>query len=281
MSVSGPKSLNSLHWRLITSVVLIPLVMGAVLWLPTAAFALVLTLVLARGAWEWCALAGITAPWMRAAYIVLLLGAMALLWPLPQAQFALIVASTLWWGWQSVRLIRLQQVSPRARRAPEVLAAGLLVLLAAWAALVYLHQAATLGPGLVLFLLLLIWTADSTAYFVGRRWGRVKLAPVLSPGKTWAGVYGALVGAALCALLFAGWRDLGSGQTLMLVLVCALTALVSVVGDLYESLLKRRCGVKDSGRLLPGHGGLLDRIDSLIAAAPLFLLGLTLMGVES
>lgn len=281
MNLSGPKSLNSLHWRLITSVVLIPLVMWAVLGLPSAAFALVLTLVLVRGAWEWSALAGITAPWMQAAYSVLLLGAMALLWPFPQAQFALIVASTPWWLWQGVRLLRLQQVLPRARRAPEVLAAGLLVLLAAWAALVYLHQTATLGPGLVLFLLLLIWTADSTAYFVGRRWGRVKLAPMLSPGKTWAGVYGALVGAALCALLFARWRDLGSGQTLMLVLVCALTALVSVVGDLYESLLKRRCGVKDSGQLLPGHGGLLDRIDSLIAAAPLFVLGLTLMGVES
>jgi len=281
MSATEAKPANGLRSRLITSAVLIPLVVSAVLALPTLAFALVLMLVLARGVWEWCALAGIESRLARAASIALLLGAMALLWPLPMAQFALAVASTLWWGWQSVHLVRLRHILPRERRAPEVLAAGLLVLLAAWAALVYLHGAARLGPDMVLFLLLLIWTADSSAFFVGRRWGRVKLAPVLSPGKTWAGLYGALAGAALCALLFAGWRDLEVEQTLALVLVCALTALVSVVGDLYESLLKRRCGVKDSGRLLPGHGGLLDRIDSLIAAAPLFLLGLTLMGVES
>jgi phosphatidate cytidylyltransferase len=125
----------------------------------------------------------------------------------------------------------------------------------------------------VLFLLLLIWAADTAAYFIGRRWGSRKLAPTLSPGKTWVGVYGALAAAGIAALALALWLDLTAGLAAGVVVICLLTASISVVGDLYESLVKRRRGVKDSGRLLPGHGGMLDRIDSLTAAAPVFALG--------
>jgi phosphatidate cytidylyltransferase len=130
----------------------------------------------------------------------------------------------------------------------------------------------------VLFLLLLIWTADIAAYFVGRRLGRVKLAPVVSPGKTREGVYGALAGACLGGLALGWVQSLGIPATLLAAFVCAITVLLSVVGDLYESLLKRRRGLKDSSNLLPGHGGLLDRIDSVTAAAPAFALGIALMG---
>lgn len=269
---------SALRQRVITALVLIPLVVGAVLWLPSPVFAGLLAVIMARGVWEWCALCGMATPAIRALMLGgLFAGALVLWWSI-SAQFLLASAAALWWFWQGARLMQIRTVEPFRERAPDVLANGLAIVLAAWAALVYLHQMHT--PGLVLFVLLLIWTADSAAYFAGRRWGRVKLAPVLSPGKTWAGVYGALFGAALCALILAGLSALGTGQTLLLVLVCGVTALISVIGDLYESLLKRRSGVKDSGRLLPGHGGLLDRIDSLLAAAPVFLLGLTLIGVE-
>ena len=132
---------------------------------------------------------------------------------------------------------------------------------------------------LVLFVLLLVWTADSLAYFVGRCFGQQKLAPVLSPGKTREGVYGALGGALAWGLMLGWGLSLGPGGTLLAAVLCALTVSMSVVGDLYESLLKRRRGVKDSSQLIPGHGGMLDRIDSLTAATPFFAAGLYLMGV--
>jgi phosphatidate cytidylyltransferase len=150
----------------------------------------------------------------------------------------------------------------------------MLILSAPWAALVELHGGSAQGPLLVLFLMMLVWTADSLAFFVGRRFGRTKLAPAVSPGKTRAGVYGALGGAAAWGLLLGLSLGLGPLETLLAALLCGLTVSVSVVGDLYESLLKRRRGVKDSSHLLPGHGGMLDRVDSLTAAAPVFVLGL-------
>jgi phosphatidate cytidylyltransferase len=131
---------------------------------------------------------------------------------------------------------------------------------------------------LVLTLLVLIWIADSGAYFAGRRWGRRKLAPVVSPGKTREGVYGALAGGLAWGGLAGWWLGLSAGRAAGLVALCLATVLASVVGDLQESLLKRRRGLKDSGRLLPGHGGVLDRIDSLTAGAPVFAVGLGLLG---
>jgi phosphatidate cytidylyltransferase len=124
----------------------------------------------------------------------------------------------------------------------------------------------------------LIWLADSAAFFVGRRWGRHRLAPRVSPGKTWEGVCGALLAVPLVALPLA-WLPVRAPATApQLLALCACAVLASVVGDLFESQMKRRAGVKDSGALLPGHGGVLDRIDSLTAAAPLFYLGLNLLG---
>lgn len=159
------------------------------------------------------------------------------------------------------------------------LAAGVVVLLGPWLAVVHLHGVAPFGPMLVLFLLGLIWIADSAAYFSGRRWGRTPLAPVLSPRKTWAGAYGALIGAVLWGLLLVWGLELGWGLAAVALLICGVSVAMSIVGDLYESLLKRRRGLKDSGQLLPGHGGMLDRIDSLTAAAPVFALGMFLLGV--
>jgi phosphatidate cytidylyltransferase len=149
---------------------------------------------------------------------------------------------------------------------------GWLVLLATWMALVQMQAR---SPGLLLAMMAIVWIADTAAYFAGRRFGRRKLAPSISPGKTWEGVYGALLAAGIYAgvlLLFAhdlGYtRDLSSGAAATWLAMVLLLAALSVVGDLFESQLKRQRGIKDSGTLLPGHGGILDRIDALTAAMP-------------
>ncbi|EXJ15019.1 Phosphatidate cytidylyltransferase [Imhoffiella purpurea] len=263
---------SSLRQRTLTAVVLGPLVIAAVLWLPTPAFALFFGLVVMGAGWEWCGLAGLVSLPQRAAYLALIAACMGLLWPQADWRLWLIGLSVPWWIAQSVRMLRMREVLPVSGLQPLLLPVGLLVLVAPWAALVDLHR---IGPALVLFLLVIIWTADSLAYFVGRRWGRAKLAPAVSPGKTLAGVYGGIAGAAFCGLLFAWQQSLGWWAGLLVLLFCAFAASISIVGDLYESFLKRRRGLKDSSQILPGHGGLLDRIDSLTAAAPLFALGMT------
>jgi phosphatidate cytidylyltransferase len=266
-------SVNRLRQRLITAMVVGAVAIAAVLGLPTPILAAVLALVVLLGAWEWAALSGAGSGPARGAYVLGVGAAMLALWlgggPAPGDWS--IAAGALWWG---LALIVLVLHRPRAGLSTParlgLWVAGALVLVPAWAALVVLHGQAA---GLLLYLLLLVWIADSAAYFVGRRWGRSRLAPQLSPGKTREGVAGALVGAGLFALGGAFWLELPSLLKVYFVMLCLITVLASVVGDLFESLLKRRAGVKDSGTLLPGHGGVLDRIDSLTAAAPVFALG--------
>ena len=145
--------------------------------------------------------------------------------------------------------------------------------------LLFIHAGSGQGGWILLYLLTLVWIADIGAYFSGRRFGKNKLAPGISPGKTWEGVIGGVVANLLWMLLIYSVSD-GWGVSLLWFIVIGLaTSAVSVVGDLFESILKREAGVKDSGKLLPGHGGVLDRIDSVIAAAPVFVSGMYLAGV--
>ena len=168
----------------------------------------------------------------------------------------------------------------KAAFQPFILALGLLLLTAAWQALVSLHQLTDIGPQLTLGLLILIWIADSAAYFTGKAFGRRKLAPVLSPGKTLEGMAGALLAAALWGVFMLVMLFSSTSSVIVVALLLSLlTAVVSVAGDLFESLVKRRADKKDSGHLLPGHGGIWDRIDSLIASAPVFVAGLYLSGI--
>jgi phosphatidate cytidylyltransferase len=174
---------------------------------------------------------------------------------LQQALFALsaffwIVLAPLWM-WRGVQ----------PRQTVWIGAAGFAVLVPTALAMVRLE------PAVVLLALVLVWIADTAAYFVGRAWGRRRLAPSISPGKTWEGAAGGLIGATLYAIIIAFFID--AGAWLALVVTALLLGMVSIVGDLFESAVKRQAGVKDSGSLLPGHGGILDRIDSATAALPL------------
>ncbi|MGE5153300.1 MAG: phosphatidate cytidylyltransferase [Bdellovibrio bacteriovorus] len=269
---------SPLRQRVLTAFLLGPLVLAAVLWIPTPGFALALGLVTLGAAWEWGQLGGLQRRDHRVGFLALMGLLLLLLWLLPWSRPWVMGAGALWWLIQVVHIARVREVPIESGIWAGELAAGLLVLGAPWAALVELHGASAQGPVLVLFLMMLIWSADSLAYFVGRRFGRTKLAPRVSPGKTREGVYGALAGAVLWGLIFGWARSLDLSGTLVVILLCGVTVAVSVVGDLYESLLKRRRGVKDSSHLLPGHGGMLDRVDSLTAAAPVFVLGLVLTG---
>ncbi len=259
-----------LKTRVVTAVVGIALVLAAIFGLDSRGFAVVAGLAMGAGAWEWAGLLG----WLgtaRGAYLTGVLGAiLAAGWLLAQGwALGLFVVTALWWAAGLVLLARWRPQRPLGRLV--LAAAGFLGLVPAWAALVWLH---TLGPGWVLYLLGLVWIADTAAYFVGRAAGRRRLAPALSPGKTLEGVWGALVAVGLYAGLAAWWLALGPVDGVYFVLLGLLVAMVSVEGDLMESLAKRQCGVKDSGHWLPGHGGVLDRVDSLLAAAPVFVLGL-------
>jgi phosphatidate cytidylyltransferase len=184
----------------------------------------------------------------------------------------------LWWAVQAASLARPGPIVAESAPDPGLFAAGILILASPWAAMVELHGLGQAGPALVLLLVLLVWTADSLAYFAGRRFGRTKLAPLVSPGKTREGVYAALAGGLLWGLPLGWLTGLDWRGTGLAALVCLVAVAASVVGDLYESLQKRRRGMKDAGSLLPGHGGMLDRVDSLTAAAPVFALGIALVG---
>ena len=157
---------------------------------------------------------------------------------------------------------------------------GVLTLGGTWAALVYLHGSVQYGPPWVIAAMATVWAADSFAYFCGKAWGKHKLAPTISPGKTIEGVLGGLAGAGILAAALGAlilFNSANQSETWKWILACIVAALVSVGGDLYESRLKRQAGVKDSGALLPGHGGVLDRIDGLIPAMPVLVVILELL----
>lgn len=270
-----------LFQRVITALILVPLVIAGVLYLSTLSLSLLLALVVLMGGLEWTRLAALDSWSEKLLFLFVLAASMAGLGlsvhTFPNWVFPITLFSTLFWVMVTVSLIRYhpsEVATVSGRFWKSIL--GFLVLVPAWLSLQVTHGLYQDGPYLVLYLLVLIWVADSCAYFSGRRWGRVKLAPQISPGKTREGVYGALAGAVVCGALLYGLRP-ESASLPLLIFFSVIVALVSVVGDLFESLLKREAGLKDSGDLLPGHGGMLDRIDSLTAAAPVFLFGLLLL----
>ena len=264
-----------LRTRIITAAVLIALLLAVVLYLPAWATAVVLTAVVLAGAWEWSAFLRVPTLGLRLGYVALVAALLALTWratAAPLGRTLVLAAAVAWWvcalGWVIF--------APRRAALWSAAAAGALALVPAWVALVWLRLDASRGAEWLLFALILVWVADVGAYFAGRRFGRVRLAPEVSPGKTWEGALGGAAVSALVAIAGGFWFGI---RLEVFVPLCLAAVGFSIVGDLTESLLKRFAGLKDSGTLFPGHGGVMDRIDSITGAAPVLVFGLIALGV--
>jgi phosphatidate cytidylyltransferase len=257
--------------RVITAVIALLLLTLVLFFVPPMVAQVVIVAAILAGTWEWSAFLGTSGNGLRIVYVCgigVLLAAVTLA---PGVDASLVFKiSMVWWMIAFVWAFFYPTAIPIAVRW----IVGILVLVPVYLALVVLYQA---GPSILLFALLVIWVADSGAFFAGKTMGRVKLAPSISPGKTWEGVIGGLVAVGLLALVRSVWI----GTDLMVfVPFCLAAGCLSVIGDLTISMFKRDAGVKDSGTLFPGHGGVLDRIDSVAAAAPFFALGASWAGLQ-
>jgi phosphatidate cytidylyltransferase len=263
---------SGLRDRVLTALVLGALVVIVLLALPAAVAVGAILLVVLAGAWEWAALGGARTALQRLAYVAAVALAIWLTWPAsadPVQLRTLMLLAVAWWmlalAWLATR--------PGSGGRASALASGLLVLVPLAVGLGRLVLTEPQGRYLLLFLIVLTAAADVGAFFGGRRFGRHKLAPLVSPGKTWEGFVAGMLAAALVAFASAGLWTVALPSWLA---VCVLVAVVSVVGDLTESMFKRRAGLKDSGSLLPGHGGVLDRVDALLPVMPAVLAILSL-----
>jgi phosphatidate cytidylyltransferase len=271
-----------LKQRLLTAAILIPLVLLSILYLPTSILQWLIAGIVVLAALEWFAIIGFASRLQMSLAMVALAIIGSLIYLVPMNILMLI--SLIIWG------LILIVVSRFAHRAMPTYVQSLLikplfavsiasiVLALFWHTAVILHQSSSLGSKQLLFVMVLVWLADTGGYFAGKRWGKISLAKAISPNKTWEGVAGALALGSVW-ILIAYLAGIAGSLSLAQWLLLSLSALlISVVGDLFESLFKRCHKVKDSGNLLPGHGGMLDRIDSLIAAVPVFTAGLFLLG---
>ncbi len=271
-----------LFQRVITALLLAPLAIAVILLLPTPWFAVVSAAVFLGAQEEWAQLAGVRQAPMRIVVLVVAAALFVLLWLAHAGALTplLLALGVAWWLLACVWLGRFAfGAAPTPENRALKLAAGACVMFPAWIAVLALHGREPHGHWWMLLALFIVWAADIGAYFSGRRFGKRKLAPQISPGKTRAGAYGALVAGTLVCLV-GGWLlGVRGGDLAGLAVLAVLTVAASIVGDLLESLMKRHAQVKDSGSLFPGHGGLLDRLDSVFAALPVFALGLWVLGL--
>ncbi|MBT0720157.1 phosphatidate cytidylyltransferase [Tatumella sp. TA1] len=270
--------------RLLTAIILIPLVIAALFFLPANGFILVVLAITMLAAWEWGQFAGLKTPLQRIllalVFGLLLAGMVFMLPPYQRDIHQPYVALSLWvsLSWWCVALLMVlaypksKMLWDRSRFLPLVF--GALTLVPFFWGMLVLRQYhydfdRFAGAWWLLFVLLLVWGADSGAYLFGKLFGRHKLAPKVSPGKTIEGCLGGLATSALIAWIFAYFAPLNVAP-MSLICAAVIATLASILGDLTESMFKRASGIKDSGNLIPGHGGILDRIDSLTAAVPVF-----------
>lgn len=268
-----------LRQRVITGLLLLFILGGSALLLPAPPFIIMAAAIFLLASWEWANLCGFTQLRAKLAYVAafaLVLGLLGLYcgvfsaWHVARTQ-QMLGAACVWWA---VALLWVQSYPASAhlwgsRFMRAVM--GVLVLAPAWLGVAYLREIGY-GIWLIIYMVAVVAAADIGAYFAGRAFGKRKLAPRVSPGKSWAGFFGGLASALLLAAVVGSFQPWAAMSIPTLAAISALAALASVLGDLLESMLKRHRGVKDSGTALPGHGGVLDRLDSLTAAAPIFAL---------
>lgn len=275
-----------LKQRVITAVLMIIVLGAGIIWLPLNAVALLFAALVAVAAWEWAGLAAITTAIGKALFMLLAIALIVGLSLYSQLFDPVVNSERLrdilgvacaWWA---IALLWVRSYPASAvlwRKTWARLVMGLLVLVPTWFALMALRLHPQ-GVGLIFVLIALVTAADIGAYFTGKAWGKAKLAPNVSPGKSWAGFWGGLTASTMLALALWWLLDDDRHSGLAVMAIAVATSLASVLGDLLESMIKREQGVKDSGRILPGHGGILDRLDSMTAAAPVFALCLLLAG---
>jgi phosphatidate cytidylyltransferase len=263
-----------LRQRIITALLLGLPLLAMLLLAPPQWILPVLAGVLLLGAWEWSGFLQTTHPVLRIIYVLVMASGIGFWYLVPElvSPYTLLFIAVLWWiaalGW-------IVFAPHRGKRWATALA-GIFVLLPMWIALgtLLLHHAR--GAQFILCLLLLVISTDIGGYFFGRAFGKHKLAPQVSPGKTWEGAAGGVTASLLIAALAAHWFDIA---LIPMVVLSLIAVIFSIVGDLTESMFKRHAGLKDSSNILPGHGGILDRIDSITAAAPVFVYGLIYLNV--
>lgn len=262
-----------LKYRLLTSLLALPIFIALIWFLPPLWFALLGLVLLTIAAWEWSQFIEFNRFSSRCIYTAVVIASVGLTFVVPIIVWLIIAAAI--WLWAFVALLWYQKKSNSLGFShPAVKAvAGALLLIAFWLALNVLRNT-LLGPKLLMIGFILIWALDIAAYFVGRQFGKRKLLASVSPNKTWAGFVGGLVAAFVAVLVYALSQSMSGTQLFSFLALGMVVALFAVLGDLFESLLKRQIAVKDSGNIFPGHGGMLDRFDSAIAALPIFALGL-------
>lgn len=269
---------SALKQRVITGVALVIVVLFGVL-IPTPPVFAIFSLIvfISLGGMEWSRLVSLIDV-QRSIFIVSLLAVSVLVYWSDSMRWSFIVLGGIAWLFILVLLATYEKGTSLYKTSPWLLRlAAFLVLIPAWSSLITLQQ---FYPLLILYLIFLVAIADSGAYFSGKAFGKNKLAPELSPGKTREGMLGGLAGATLWSILGAVLLSLSISDSFFFIILSMVAALMSVSGDLFESLIKREAGQKDSGNILPGHGGILDRIDGLLAALPLFTLGIFWSGIE-
>lgn len=254
--------------RVITALFLVAGFLAVLFFLPPQAAGVVFALVAALAGWEWAGLMQASAKG-RIVFAALVFGLCLLFWTTPDEGFPLL------WGIAVLFWLAFAPLWMKWQWSAVCATLGLVILLPTWAALVALHGR---SPLLLLAVMALVWVADIAAYFTGRTFGKHKLAPSISPGKTWEGVAGAVVGVLVYGMVVAPFLPVVQNLDRAVLAGCLLLLTgLSVIGDLFESMAKRQAGMKDSSQLLPGHGGILDRIDSQTSTLPLVALGLYLI----
>jgi phosphatidate cytidylyltransferase len=264
-----------LKTRIITALIIFPATVAAVFLSPAGLFRIIIAVVLMIGSWEFRRLANLStnAGWALQVIQALLIALMMVYWPIVKTQSMMILgAGCLCWLLMFSRLYTYRDGAIPGRSFSQVsFLSALGATTFCWYAMCWLQDQSG-GPFLVFLLLLIIWASDVGAYFSGRQFGGRKLAPGISPKKTWAGVYGGVILAIAAAFLWSEYIAELHISVPALLILSALTTLTSVGGDLFISIHKRTVGLKDTGTLFPGHGGVLDRYDSLLAGAPFFAL---------
>jgi len=261
-----------LKHRVITALILAPLALAGVFGTDVQGFYWFVGGIVAIAAWEWARISGYYAQSLRVSYAIYICVWLIFVRYLPTTPILYI--GLAWWLIAVVLVLRYPGTSRFWRKRSVKLVIGMFVLIPFWKAMLAIREAElivdiSLGVHYVLLYgLLLIWAADTGAYFAGRAFGKAKLAPAVSPGKSWAGAWGGIACTAILAVIAAYWMELSVTLFIQLLIVTLVTAVISIFGDLTESLFKREAGIKDSSSLLPGHGGVLDRIDSLTASIP-------------